>query len=267
MRKERGELGEDHEFMTNDGKVQFAEGDRIAFAKTDKKQGMISENGKVISDRKKQGITNGLVGTIERIEDQLITVKLDGGKDRRLTFNAEQYDSFRHGYAGTIYKGQGRTLDDVYLYHSAHWKDASTYVALTRHRDNVKLFVSTQVTRDDADLARQMGRHDDRRASVAYATKEEAAEQRGERLIRAAFEVTGHHAAPIARLTVIPHPSLTWQDFFSFCSKLNICSAIVYFLVCILKHDQLADRNDNYENIGGKLNRQKETSTSAVDTA
>ena len=53
------------------------------------------------------------------------------GKDRE----GGQFDQFRHGYAGTIYKGQGRTLDAVYLYHSHHWRSASSYVALTRHRE------------------------------------------------------------------------------------------------------------------------------------
>ena len=176
VRQQRGELGEDHEFKTKDGKVSFAEGDRLMFTKTDKKQGQIIENGRAVS-RNRQGITNGAMGTVERIEGQLITLKLDGKSDRRLTFNAEQFDGFRYGYAGTIYKGQGRTFDDVYLYHSTHWRDTSAYVALTRHRDNVKLFVSSEVTRDDADLARQMGRHDDRRASVAFATKDELQRQ------------------------------------------------------------------------------------------
>ena len=189
VRQGRGELGEDREFTTKDGKAKFAEGDRLMFTKTDRKQGQIVENGRVVS-RNRQGITNGAMGTIERIEGQFITLKLDGKSDRRLTFNAEQFDGFRHGYAGTIYKGQGRTFDDVYLYHSAHWRDKSAYVALTRHRDNVKLFVSTEVTRDDADLARQMGRHDDRRASVAFATKEEATKQRSERLTRTVQEIT-----------------------------------------------------------------------------
>ena len=188
VRKARGEIGEDYEFTTKDGKAQFAVGDRLMFTKTDKKQGEIVEKGRFY-DRKRQGITNGAVGTIERIEGQTITLNLDGKSDRRLTFNAEQFDGFRHGYAGTIYKGQGRTFDDVYLYHSTHWRDTSAYVALTRHRDNVKLFVSTEVTRDDADLARQIGRHDDRRASVAFATKEEVRKQRSGRLTRTAQEV------------------------------------------------------------------------------
>ena len=156
VRKERGELGRDHEFTTTDGKAAFAEGDRLVFTATDKRQGII----------------NGAFGTVEKIEGTKISLRLDADKSF-LTFDAEQMQGFRHAYAGTIYKGQGRTFDDVYLYHSAHWKDAASYVALTRHRETVKLFVSTEVTRDTADLARQMARHEERRASVAFATAQE----------------------------------------------------------------------------------------------
>jgi Ti-type conjugative transfer relaxase TraA len=186
VRRARGDLGEDHEFTTRDGKAAFAEGDRLTFTTTDKRK----------------GITNGAIGTIERIEEQFITLRMDGRTGREFTFDAEQVDAFRHAYAGTIYKGQGRTFDDVYLYHSQHWKDAAAYVALTRHRDDVKLFVSTEVTRDTADLARQLARHDERRASVAFATTEEARQKAMEaappslRYGAASEEVTGHKAEP-----------------------------------------------------------------------
>jgi len=187
VRKERGELGEDSEFTTKDGKAAFAKHDRVVFTTSDKRKGII----------------NGAMGTIEEINGQKITLRMDGKSERRLTFDAAEMPSFRHAYAGTIYKGQGRTFDDVYLYHSQHWKDAAAYVALTRHRDDVKLFVSTEITRDTEDLARQLARHDDRRASLAFATPEEAARQREEKQQQrieehqhAAEEVTGHKSDP-----------------------------------------------------------------------
>ena len=45
-----------------------------------------------------------------------------------------EINNIQHDYAGTIYKGQGRTIDQSYLYHTDHWGQSSTYVALTRHR-------------------------------------------------------------------------------------------------------------------------------------
>ena len=83
-----------------------------------------------------------------------------------------EFGQFRHGYAGTIYKGQGRTLDQTYLYHSQHWRSATSYVALTRHRENVSLFVATETARDLGQLARQMARVDDCRAASQFHAEE-----------------------------------------------------------------------------------------------
>ena len=110
-----------------------------------------------------------------------VTVALDGkpgAPERLVSFvagddhAAGEFDKFRHGYAGTIYKGQGRTLDQTYLYHSEHWRNATSYVALTRHRENVTLFVATETASDLGRLARQMARVDDCRAASQFHTQE-----------------------------------------------------------------------------------------------
>ena len=114
-----------------------------------------------------------------------MTVAIDGKKGERfqkLTFTAGnadergEFNSFRHGYAGTIYKGQGDTLDQTYLYHSRHWRAASSYVALSRHRDTMRLFVAKEAAADLGQLARQIARQDDRRAASAFHAPMDAAE-------------------------------------------------------------------------------------------
>jgi hypothetical protein len=121
------------------------------------------------------------VGTIRAIERDRVTVALDGkaGAPERLVsfvagddYAGGEFDKFRHGYAGTIYKGQGRTLDQTYLYHSEHWRNATSYVALTRHRENVTLFVATETASDLGRLARQMARVDDCRAASQFHAQE-----------------------------------------------------------------------------------------------
>ncbi|WP_158920914.1 AAA family ATPase [Acidisphaera sp. S103] len=151
VRKSRGELGEDHNFETKHGRQDFAPGDRIQFSATDKKA----------------GIVNGAAGRIAGIEGDRITVSLDG-RGGELAFDATVFADFRHGYAGTIYRGQGRTLDQTYLYHSEHWRSAASYVALTRHRDKAELFVARNTAKDVATLARQMARTDDKRAASMF---------------------------------------------------------------------------------------------------
>ncbi len=152
VRRGRGELGADIHLPTADGDMAFAVHDRIQFTGTDKKRGLY----------------NGAVGTIEAIDGTSVIVRLDRRKENLLTFDAETFKTFRYGYAGTIYKGQGRTIDQTYLYHSDHWRSAASYVALTRHREKAELFVATNTACDIDQLARQMARVDDRRAASQF---------------------------------------------------------------------------------------------------
>jgi hypothetical protein len=138
-----GQLGADHEIDSADGRANFAAGDRIQFSKNDKKL----------------GIYNGTTGTVHDIEGSRVTVAIDGGKTA--SFDSREYQSFRHGYAGTIYKGQGATVDQSYLYHSEHWRSAASYVGMTRHREKAELFAATNTAAGIDQLARQMSRVDE----------------------------------------------------------------------------------------------------------
>lgn len=150
-----GEREETHE-------VDFAVGDRVQFTKTDKRI----------------RIYNGNVGTITSLDPVTgeMTARLDAasnGRFRTVRWNANEFNGFRHGYAGTIYKGQGKTLDRTYLYHNEYWSSAPSYVALTRQRKSASLFVARETAQDESELARQMSRQDVRVASVAWASKDE----------------------------------------------------------------------------------------------
>ena len=152
VRQARGELGTSTSFETKHGRHDFAEGDRVQFTGTDKTL----------------NIYNGNAGVIRRIEGSRIVVCLDGKDGPLLAFDAATFSDFRHGYAGTIYKGQGRTIDQTYLHHSAHWRRAASYVALSRHREKAELFVARQTAGDLYELARQMARRDERRAASQF---------------------------------------------------------------------------------------------------
>ena len=171
LARHHGQLGEDVRLKTAAGEVAFAAGDRIQFTGN-------------AADRKGKnaGLVNGAVGIVRAIDSKnarhTMTVELDGKQgDRPRTVRfavgenkaAGEFDAIRHGYAGTIYKGQGRTLDEAYVYHSQHWRAASAYVALTRHRESVAVFVARETAADLPDLARQMQRNDQKRAASAFA--------------------------------------------------------------------------------------------------
>ena len=165
VRRDRGELGSpDVRFETKHGAADFAVGDRVQFTDTDKKR----------------HIYNGNAGVITGIDARTgqLTARLDaaaGVPGREVTWAAAEFEGFRHGYAGTIYKGQGKTLDHTYLLHTHHWRAAASYVALTRQRESAQVFVAEDTARDARQLARQMGRGEVRAASVAWATADELA--------------------------------------------------------------------------------------------
>jgi Ti-type conjugative transfer relaxase TraA len=165
VRRDRGELaGSDARFETKHGSADFAVGDRVQFTDTDKRL----------------HIYNGNAGVITGIDARSgqVTAKLDaaaGAPGRDVVWSANAFPGFRHGYAGTIYKGQGKTLDHTYLLHSHHWRSSASYVALTRQRESAQVFVATDTARDARQLARQMARGEVRAASVAWATVDELA--------------------------------------------------------------------------------------------
>ena len=151
-------------FETKHGPADFSPGDRVQFTDT----------------LKPARIYNGNVGTITEIDAEtgVIRARLDaasGQQGREVAWSASEFAGFRHGYAGTIYKGQGRTLDHTYLYHTHHWRAAASYVALTRQRESAQVFVARETARDAAQLARQMAREEIKAASVAWATADELA--------------------------------------------------------------------------------------------
>ena len=153
VRKERGELEwKDQSIKTSHGRFDFSSGDRIQFTGTDKRA----------------GIVNGTTGTIQAIDGTHLAVRLDGPERKTINFDAANFDHFRHGYAGTVHKGQGDTLDHTYLYHSEHWRSAPSYVALTRHREQTELFVATNTAANLSALAKQVARQEETRAASQF---------------------------------------------------------------------------------------------------
>ena len=90
------------------------------------------------------GVKNGSLGIIEGIEYGVLSVKLDG-TNARVHVDTKFYKHLDYGYAATIHKAQGSTVDRSYVLASTHFDRHTAYVALSRHRDNATLFYA----RDD----------------------------------------------------------------------------------------------------------------------
>jgi hypothetical protein len=66
-----------------------------------------------------------------------MTVQTDDGRSVR--FDLKDYNRIDHGYAATIHKAQGMTVDRTHVLATPGMDAHSSYVALSRHRDGVDL--------------------------------------------------------------------------------------------------------------------------------
>lgn len=126
--KERGELSQAEQIETARGGREFATGDRLLF----------------LRNEKSLGVKNGTLGTVEKMNDGRLTVRLDTadekGRPRRVEVDSRYYNDVDHGYATTIHKSQGTTVDRTYVMGSKFFDRHAAYVALSRHRVEARLF-------------------------------------------------------------------------------------------------------------------------------
>ncbi|MDP9875240.1 Ti-type conjugative transfer relaxase TraA [Agrobacterium tumefaciens] len=123
-----GEAGRELTFQTNNGKRAFAAGDRIIFL----------ENNRDLK------VKNGMLGTVEHVEPNKIIARLDGRGGDSVSIPTDSYQAIDHGYATTIHKNQGATVDRAFVLASSTMDRHLTYVAMTRHRDSVQLYADIQ---------------------------------------------------------------------------------------------------------------------------
>jgi Ti-type conjugative transfer relaxase TraA len=88
-----GDLGDDVRVVVERGERSFASGDRIMF----------------LQNERGLGVKNGTLGTIEQVSARSMSVRTDDG--RRVSLDLKDYDRIDHGYAATIHKAQGMTVD------------------------------------------------------------------------------------------------------------------------------------------------------------
>ena len=127
----------------------FAEGDRIQFTATNREL----------------GVSNRDLGAIERIDGKQIDVKMDGDKERTVSFDAAQMRHFDHGYAVTSHSSQGLTADRVLVnmdtnVHPELINTRFAYVSVSRASEDARIYtndagtlgerLSTDVTKTSA---------------------------------------------------------------------------------------------------------------------
>jgi Ti-type conjugative transfer relaxase TraA len=142
--RERGELGREvtveieRELIAPDGTLtvqrserDFASGERVMFLKNDRDL----------------GVKNGTLGQVLKIDQEMVRVRVDGEKGREIEFRFSDYASLDYGYAATVHKAQGVTVERSFVLATPGMDRHLAYVSMTRHREKVGLFVG----RDDFD--------------------------------------------------------------------------------------------------------------------
>ncbi|MCR4266430.1 Ti-type conjugative transfer relaxase TraA [Nitratireductor sp. ZSWI3] len=119
--RDAGQLGDEVRVTVERGERSFASGDRVMF----------------LQNERGLGVKNGALGTIEQVSTQSMTVRTDDG--RGISFDLKDYDRIDHGYAATIHKAQGMTVDRTHVLATPGMDAHGSYVALSRHREGMDL--------------------------------------------------------------------------------------------------------------------------------
>lgn len=178
---ERGIVEPGHRFKTEEGIRLFAAGDQIVFLKNDA----------VL------GVKNGLLAKVIAAGPGFITAEIGAGDHRRLVRIDERlYSSLDHGYATTIHKSQGATVDRVKVLASLSLDRHLTYVAMTRHRQELSVYHGRRCFKKAGGLGRVLSRKNAKETTLDYEENS---------FYRAALrfaEARGLHLLDVARMLV-----------------------------------------------------------------
>jgi Ti-type conjugative transfer relaxase TraA len=159
-----GDLGDEVRVTVERGARNFASGDRVMF----------------LQNERGLGVKNGTLGTLEQVSAQSMSVQTDDG--RSVHFDLKDYNRIDHGYAATIHKAQGMTVDRAHVLATPGMDAHASYVALSRHRDGMDLHYGRDDFASQDRLARTLSRDRAKDMASDYEQRDPAqsyAERRG----------------------------------------------------------------------------------------
>ncbi|KJF70883.1 Ti-type conjugative transfer relaxase TraA [Agrobacterium arsenijevicii] len=150
---ERGIVGEGHVFRTADGERRFDVGDQIVFLKN---EGSL-------------GVKNGMIAhVVEAAPNHIVAMIGEGDQRRQVTVEQRFYSNLDHGYATTIHKSQGATVDKVKVLASLSLDRHLTYVAMTRHREDLQVYYGTRSFSFNGGLTKVLSRKNAKETTLDY---------------------------------------------------------------------------------------------------
>jgi hypothetical protein len=156
-----GDLGDEVRVTVERGERSFASGDRVMF----------------LQNERGLGVKNGTLGTVEQVGERSMSVHTDDG--RNVSFDLKDYDRIDHGYAATIHKAQGMTVDRTHVLATPGLDAHGSYVALSRHRDGMDLHYGRDDFADENRLVSTLSRDRAKDMASDYEPAQSYAERRG----------------------------------------------------------------------------------------
>ncbi|MBY5760200.1 Ti-type conjugative transfer relaxase TraA [Rhizobium leguminosarum] len=151
---ERGVVADGFAFKTEDGTRMFAAGDQIVFLKN---EGSL-------------GVKNGMLAKVLEAAPGRIVAEIGEGEHRRqVTIEQRFYNNLDHGYATTIHKSQGATVDRVKVLASLSLDRHLTYVAMTRHREDLAVYYGSRSFAKAGGLIPILSRRNAKETTLDYA--------------------------------------------------------------------------------------------------
>lgn len=149
--KERGGLQDARTYRLehadgNSQKIEIAVGDRVVFER----------------NNARTGEKNGEFGTVTKTDRRGFDVRMDDGRMQRVEDGGQHQMS--HGYASSIHKSQGATVEKTYTLASKGMDSKLAYVSMSRQKDDTKLYANHAEFKNDAHLKNSLSRDGGREA-------------------------------------------------------------------------------------------------------
>ena len=129
-------IGDKFQVSSGNGnkELRFSVGEKIVFLRNGTVEG-------------KEGVKNGLFGNITSIDKSTLTIRTqEGDSSRYIKVDTSKYNSLDYGYATTVHKSQGTTIDNTIMYiNSKGWNKNLSYVGMSRHKYNLDMYVNKDV--------------------------------------------------------------------------------------------------------------------------
>lgn len=142
--KAQGRLGEERHYELRQGErraeIDLAAGDRIVCTQNDRQL----------------GVRNGSFGTVLELGDESVRVRLDDGAEKFI--DLARYGHLEHGYASTVHKAQGATVERTFVLATPGMDAHLSYVALSRHQEDTALYAGRADFEDEKELVARLGR-------------------------------------------------------------------------------------------------------------